>query len=1806
MTLANSTRSNKVWDAPHSPYYVGRTIAVLDGTTLTIEAGVTVVFEENVGLVVRGRLEVVGAASAGVTLTLYRNETHAGSSDAWWTGVSLPVAGASVLLRYANITRAQAAVSGNQVIELENSIVSQNVQGVSGYRVTMKNSFVTQNVQGVSGDQVMVEHSIVAGNLRGLSCSHCALVNTTFEFNRQYGAEVLTGYVNESIARNNSVGYSTKSTFSITRNTIEDNDIGVSAGSYVTFLTNSIVRRNRIGISGSGLREMSGNQITDNREAGVSLSGSGIYFMNNTISGSPVCLSANGGVVRDSVFDNCSTVAFDGSATFECNIVRNCGEGIRNRQAVTGNLFENNKGPAITILSQLNAHNNTFINNGLHDVVQTTSALCDFSCNYWGTTDGDAVSERIIEFSENPLLGSVAMLPLYESSLTVVFCSLRSVTATAYLTTSAPATTLFRSSTPYPTTSIAAHSSSSSPISNPPVQYTSSILVSTAQISTARSTTTNHATIVAKTTTPVPQCDCHHGYAAFGCHCVCYAPFGGKDCSTCSTVGYVLDKTGSCVECVRPFNGTIAVLSGSIFTIPVQRSMPGCAVAVAVELLRSGTMPIFIAFSPTDSNVTFSMTCATSERAYIYFNRTMLFAQILCKAPVEWKRQHVPDSLHLHFMNRLAVHALRLAGGLGQTGATITVTQPGAPPSTFAASNLKMLVSAVNQMLSVEQACVAPTVATGPAPTYLFVFGDESVCTAPQRVLLSKALSSAAVNGAEIMWLGNSSSFSRIVKQHPTQYDEADAQLSEYLESFLMKTKKVNCTSELSFYPKAAQELRRVRLYLDGTCGVTRCCIGKSCSTFASMENRRPYCDLPLIPKSAKDLFLHVLESDGTWKTAAEPLMLSDVISSFDAVFENIDTAANRRADYTAIVNSGTVVVNRLESWNTESVASSCCALVAVDFNFTVLGAVGREVCFADTTTGKLPLPTESSNAFSSLPMLLAAQCYQPATLPTAADFDDELDSDLNVGVFPGMSNPAPFTAAAPRYGSGSVSRTTKIEQYVRAIEIIADNRAVAGGHAVTAVRWALAAANLKTTLNGEQRACQPAEETYPDGTCRFEWSAAAKDAGSYLESMGFGAVATDWYLTGAELGDIAVFPSCTVCGPNSLPDRYELGHVAVKTTNGTSADARWVSDFVHTKSIIHFLYDALLGTGGSNISCDSRPMLYRLPWDAEVVEAFRSAEEIVPVQGVEQVVDKTLEWMQEWARKDKQLYPPENFTATLLDLNVRFACPIVISMPWPQQLVEIEMTAEMARNAFYCLEMTGIPLQPLGVRCCYNVYRKYIPAWPSRVSLATALNWQWSTLLERAAETIGCERSKKASAACAVFTSRRPPARGTNTPFAESSDWQPVRRSGGAFGDPHCLTYDGVQYECNFCGEAKWTVCGDWRVHVSAEAVGTGAATVIRRLAVREGTETVVVLLGGSVYFNEQTVTSNRVGKVFSVMFVNGTVVIRDANGNTVTAQFFPSMLVVSTSPGEGCFNKTTGLCGNNNGDPSDDFSIAGGAVLTVNSSQSDIFSGFVVTHLVTSCTDTLFPLDSFVAGNTSYMPSFANASGLTSCPAVCRGVLSCCFDAAVGGPQFADQYNAAAASLVDANANAMTFTAKWPPQFEVAPDTVTVQDGSLAAQYVIVASSPLKSITCDLCSVALVLCRTSGLGTNYSTLAVTGRNGAAFPNEYECTAVDSEGLQAVASTIVVKTPSETSAPKDSSSTKLALGLGVGLGLLLLLLSAIAAAIVYIQRRRSLARELKPELIVSKKRGEDGGDSSRNVLVPPFSAFQNEEREKV
>ena len=48
-------------------------------------------------------------------------------------------------------------------------------------------------------------------------------------------------------------------------------------------------------------------------------------------------------------------------------------------------------------------------------------------------------------------------------------------------------------------------------------------------------------------------------------------------------------------------------------------------------------------------------------------------------------------------------------------------------------------------------------------------------------------------------------------------------------------------------------------------------------------------------------------------------------------------------------------------------------------------------------------------------------------------------------------------------------------------------------------------------------------------------------------------------------------------------------------------------------------------------------------------------------------------------------------------------------------------------------------------------------------------------------------------------------------------------------------MTYDGLTFECNFLGEAVWTRCGVFAVHVFTEQASNGTqATVIKGVAVQ------------------------------------------------------------------------------------------------------------------------------------------------------------------------------------------------------------------------------------------------------------------------------------------------------------------------------------------------------------------------------------
>ena len=162
--------------------------------------------------------------------------------------------------------------------------------------------------------------------------------------------------------------------------------------------------------------------------------------------------------------------------------------------------------------------------------------------------------------------------------------------------------------------------------------------------------------------------------------------------------------------------------------------------------------------------------------------------------------------------------------------------------------------------------------------------------------------------------------------------------------------------------------------------------------------------------------------------------------------------------------------------------------------------------------------------------------------------------------------------------------------------------------------------------------------------------------------------------------------------------------------------------------------------------------------------------------------------------------------------------------------------------DSFNCMAMRPTQEREYGVRCCYDASDFYIPSWPSRLVIGKPDVSRWNSIEEEEVERIACEDLRGDSAFyCEQYQQRRPSAPGTNDAYHVGSWWNPRRPFGGGWGDPHCITYDGMQYECNFVGEAVWTSCGDWMVHVVAEPVGTGIGTAITKFSVRYKMDTII-----------------------------------------------------------------------------------------------------------------------------------------------------------------------------------------------------------------------------------------------------------------------------------------------------------------------------------------------------------------------------
>jgi hypothetical protein len=364
-------------------------------------------------------------------------------------------------------------------------------------------------------------------------------------------------------------------------------------------------------------------------------------------------------------------------------------------------------------------------------------------------------------------------------------------------------------------------------------------------------------------------------------------------------------------------------------------------------------------------------------------------------------------------------------------------------------------------------------------------------------------------------------------------------------------------------------------------------------------------------------------------------------------------------------------------------------------------------------------------------------------------------------------------------------------------------------------------------------------------------------------------------------------------------------------------------------------------------------------------------------------------------------------------------------------------------------------------------------------------------------------------------------------------------------------VTYDGVPFECNFQGEVRYTGCGDWAVHAIAEPINASdasAGTVLTSVSVRYLTDTAVTMLSvgsednytlstGSVpfvvYLNGLAVPSaGLTGQFLSVHISNRTVTIADVASNFVRLMVFDQLIAMATVPSAGCQNHTTGLPGNNNGDTADEF-VAFNSSVTVpwNSTNETIYATVVVTHLVMTFADSLFPAQLFVPGNLSFVPKPLNTTALNAtCPAACLGDASCCYDVAAGGAQMIVPY--LEFKNIFNRANALVVNVTPVPSFTLAPADVGVTPEMLGAayefQYVAYDAHGMVSLTCDVCSAPSTLCTPSAAGPDQLSLLVQVLH--LFIGTLSCNATNALGGSAIATTILYSlaalTPQPTPAP--------------------------------------------------------------------------------
>lgn len=391
-----------------------------------------------------------------------------------------------------------------------------------------------------------------------------------------------------------------------------------------------------------------------------------------------------------------------------------------------------------------------------------------------------------------------------------------------------------------------------------------------------------------------------------------------------------------------------------------------------------------------------------------------------------------------------------------------------------------------------------------------------------------------------------------------------------------------------------------------------------------------------------------------------------------------------------------------------------------------------------------------------------------------------------------------------------------------------------------------------------------------------------------------------------------------------------------------------------------------------------------------------------------------------------------------------------------------------------------------------------------------------------------------------------------SNQPFRDS-DWNFRRREGFGGGDPQCSSYDGFRFECNFLGEALWTRCGTFAVHVFAERPSnTSRATVIKGFALKQETNSTDVFYAAlteeqnsSFEFALNGEEGLLIGDFLTGTLTGTQLLLETDEGHRVKATFRQIDIFLEVTLPDSCFNQSFGLLGNNNGVATDDLNASNNQVLSVNASGKTIYEDFVLSWCVTDFSSSLFPPRLWHPCNTSWVPLFVDELDLAACPDACGNSGLCCLDSSEVGEDFAvNNDKKVRVTLAAQEVTAWSFSA-IPPQLFLPEQVLLPTPTASELQVAAAAAAPVSftvfalansepELNCSICRRAEVLCEVTGPSLSSTSLfnvslSVTGQS--LPPGSAYCVA-NANGLSAIGGVQLLQAPLLFTATTSAGTT--------------------------------------------------------------------------